>query len=143
MKTIRGFTLIELMIVVAIIAILAAVGYPSYLGSISKARRSDAQQLMLDVVNREEQVMLDIRDYSTDFTVLGITKEDWTCTAATCVNNFYTVTITPAGPFDPPGYTITATSPYWGSPRTASGPQLSDGNLTIDNTGAKTPSDKW
>lgn len=134
MKTIRGFTLIELMIVVAIIAILAAVGYPSYLGSISKARRSDAQQLMLDVVNREEQVMLDIRDYSTDFTVLGITKEDWTCTAATCVNNFYTVTITPAGPFDPPGYTITAT---------ASGPQLSDGNLTIDNTGAKTPSDKW
>ena len=138
MKTTRGFTLIELMIVVAIIAIMAAVGYPSYLSSVSKARRSDAQQLMLDIVNREEQFMLDARAYTANLGDLGISKEDWDCTVNTnlrCDNDFYQVSIDLTDP-------TAATSDYTIN-AVAIGAQASEDDLSINNTGAKTPADKW
>ena len=48
----KGFTLIELMIVVAIIAILASIAYPSYQESVRKTKRTDAQASMIDVASR-------------------------------------------------------------------------------------------
>lgn len=51
----NGFTLIELMIVVAIIAILAMVAYPSYSESVSKARRDDAMAALLGLSNAMER----------------------------------------------------------------------------------------
>jgi type IV pilus assembly protein PilE len=47
MKTARGFTLIEVMIVAAIVAILAAIAYPSYQDSVRKSRRADAKSILL------------------------------------------------------------------------------------------------
>lgn len=44
----RGFTLIELMIVVAIVAILAAIAYPSYAEHVRRGRRADAQAVLLE-----------------------------------------------------------------------------------------------
>lgn len=134
MKKIAGYSLIELMVVVVVVGILASIAYPSYKNSVMKGRRSDAQQLMLDTVLREEQYLLNARQYSTDFTTLGITKEGWTCSTTSCTNNFYTVRITTDNTATPPEFTITAT---------ATGDQLSDGNLSLDSTGAKSPSDKW
>ena len=54
-STQQGFTLIELMIVVAIVAILAAVAIPSYQQYVVKSNRSAAQSHLLSVDNKQEQ----------------------------------------------------------------------------------------
>jgi type IV pilus assembly protein PilE len=130
----RGFTLIELMITVAVIGILAAVAFPSYTKYAAKGRRAAAQAVMHNVGSRQEQYMLNSRSYypnpagsSTDLSGLGITL-------GTDVSNFYTVTVTSASSA-PPAWTVTA------APRT---PQTvndaSCGTLTLTNTGTKSAS---
>lgn len=61
----KGFTLIELMIVIAIVAILAAVAYPSYLDSIRKARRVDAMDALLTLHNLQEKYRANNTTYGT------------------------------------------------------------------------------
>lgn len=61
----RGFTLIELMIVVAILAIIVAVALPSYRQHVIKTNRSAAESFMHQIANKEEQVMLDMRNYGS------------------------------------------------------------------------------
>jgi type IV pilus assembly protein PilE len=129
MKKQTGFTLIELMIVVAVIGLIAMVAIPSYNSQTQKARRSDAQQLMLDIANKQQQYLMDARQYTTSPATLSITKDGWTCSAANCTNSFYTVTVVANNAATPPTYTITAT---------ATGNQVSDGNMTLNNLGAKT-----
>jgi type IV pilus assembly protein PilE len=63
----RGFTLIELMITVAIIAIIAAVALPSYFGSVRKSRRADAINVMSQVAQAQERVRANNPTYSNDF----------------------------------------------------------------------------
>lgn len=65
MKSSRGFTLIELMIVVVIVAILASVAAASYRSYIIKSNRAAAQSFMFQAANRQEQIMLDMRSYIT------------------------------------------------------------------------------
>ncbi len=60
-RSAAGFTLTELMIAVAIVAILAAVAYPSYQDSVRKARRADAKTALLELAGFME------RNYSTVF----------------------------------------------------------------------------
>ena len=129
MKKQIGFTLIEIMVVVAIVAIISMVALPAYDAQARKAKRSDAQQLMLATANRQQQYLLDARQYTTSFTALNITKDGWTCTATTCTNNFYSVAITANNSATPPTFAVTGT---------ATGNQVSDGNLTLASTGAKT-----
>lgn len=60
-----GFTLIELMIVVAIVAILAGIGYPSYSSYIQTTHRNDAKAGLYKLVNLQEQFFLDFDRYAT------------------------------------------------------------------------------
>lgn len=129
MKHKKGFTLIELMVVITIVGILAAVGFPAYNNYQKRARRSDAQQLMLDTANKEEQYLLNTRKYTNDFSVLVVSKDGWNCAGTTCSNKWYTLDIDPDVPSSPPTFTITATP---------QGPQAGDGVLELNNDGTKT-----
>ncbi|HEX9626872.1 MAG TPA: type IV pilin protein [Acidiferrobacterales bacterium] len=62
-----GFTLIELMIVVVVIAILAAVGYPSYTRWIAEARRTDATIALQRIAATQERFMTECGEYTDDF----------------------------------------------------------------------------
>ena len=82
-KNNKGFTLIELMIVVAVLAVIVAIAYPGFLGQIQKARRSDAKQALLDVAAKLEQFYQDNKGYPvggnvTDRNIvdLGIVDDD-------------------------------------------------------------------
>src|SRR6266536_3766572 len=70
-RPIRGFTLIEVMIVVAIVAILAAIAYPSYIAQVRKGHRAAAQSYLMDLAQREQQYMLDARSYTGNPAALG------------------------------------------------------------------------
>jgi len=59
----RGFTLMELMIVVVIVGILAAVAYPTYTNQVMKGRRGAAQSFIMQVSGAENQMLLDNRAY--------------------------------------------------------------------------------
>ena len=67
----QGFTLIELMIVVAIIGIIAAVAIPSYQDSVRKSARAVAKEALFEVVSRQENNFLNSKAYATDLTNLG------------------------------------------------------------------------
>jgi type IV pilus assembly protein PilE len=70
-RTARGFTLIELMVTVAIVGILAAVAYPMYTQSVLKSHRADAKTALLDLAQREERYMSTANQYSTATAALG------------------------------------------------------------------------
>jgi type IV pilus assembly protein PilE len=103
----RGFTLIELMITVAIVAILAAVALPSYSQYMRKARRGDAQSFMSEVAARQQHFLLDRRTYATDITAspadggLGMT-------IPANVSTYYTVTLDPPTAPPPPNFMVRA-----------------------------------
>ncbi len=89
----QGFTLIELMIVVAVIGILASIAYPSYQDYIRKARRIDAQSVMLDIQLQQEKYrvnhvsygsLTDLGSFPSDyytFAISGNTASAYTITA--------------------------------------------------------------
>lgn len=67
-----GFTLIELIIAVAIIGILAAIAWPNYQQHVQRSRRADATSALLDAANRQEQFILNRGRYANNLADLGI-----------------------------------------------------------------------
>ena len=120
----RGFTLIEIVITVAIVGILVAIAVPSYQGQLRKGRRADAQAFITQVAQKEQQYLLDARQYAVGGTALA----DLGLTPPTTVSDHYTVTV--AAGATTPSFTITATA--------SSSVQSPDGDLTLTHTGAKT-----
>ncbi len=75
-ERVRGFTLIELMIVVAIIAIIATLAYPSYIRQVHKAGRTDATSALLVIAAEQEKEFLKNNAYTSELDDLGITETE-------------------------------------------------------------------
>lgn len=118
----KGFTLIELMIVIAIIGILAAVAYPAYTNAVKKGNRADAIDSLLSLAGRMEEYYINNDSY------VGATVNaagTGTVGSNKTSDDLYTLSITSATAF---AYTLTAT-PKNGDPEC--------GNLTLDSLGQK------
>ncbi len=124
MKRAQGFTLIELMIVVAIIAIISAIAYPSYQDSVRKATRSDGLDTIADTAGRLERCYTTYGSYNNP-SCTGVLN------GATIASQrlHYNIVIAST----PSTYTLTATA--------VSATQLKDTNcqqFVLTNTGMKT-----
>jgi type IV pilus assembly protein PilE len=122
-----GFTLVELMIVVAIVAILATIAVPAYQEHVRRGHRAAAQTEMMDIANRQQQFFLANRRYATTLAELSYALP-------ADVDARYAAAVDADNDATPPTFTVNFT---------AEGSQADDGDLSLDNTGAKTPAAKW
>lgn len=124
----QGFTLIELMITVAIIGVLAAVAYPSYQNSVQKSRRADAQAALVELAGFMERFFTENNRYDQD---VGGTAVSLPFTASPKSGGaFYNLSLSASGLTT---FTLQAVP-------VAGGPQADDdcGTMTLNQAGAKT-----
>lgn len=81
-----GFTLLEIVIAVAIVGVLASVAYPSFMDSVRKSRRADATTTLLELQLAQEKHRANNTSYASSLTTLG-----WP--SSTSREGFYTVEI--------------------------------------------------
>lgn len=129
-----GFTLVELMVTVAIVSILLSIAVPSYSLYMKQSRRGETQSFLMDVAQRQQTYLLDQRAYAPDLPTLGTPLP-------ADVNAYYTVSVCQAAP--PAACAAPTTAFVVVATPKAGTSQVGDPTLTIDNTGAKTPTNVW
>jgi type IV pilus assembly protein PilE len=126
----RGFTLIELMITVAVIAILAAIAVPSYYQYILRSNRSAAESVMQEIASAQERYMVDSRQFAGDLTTLGYNVPN---TVSPSYSVALVATAASVSGGTGPSYTITA------KPINAQTRDTTCGTLTLMGDGTKLP----
>jgi type IV pilus assembly protein PilE len=142
LKISKGFTLLELMIVVAVIGVLAMIAYPSYQTHVMKSRRTEAKTGLLALAQAQEEYRGEHNVYADTLTVLPppdtnlmkLKGKDGE-TSVRIEHQFYV-------------FTLTATSLKFTLKATAvnPGPQSNDTQckeFTLDQTGQKSPPECW
>lgn len=124
----NGFTLIELMISIAVASILASIAYPSYKQYVIRANRMAAQSEMEVIADQQQQFLLTNSAY-VDKTALEA--------------NGYTLPVEVSNKYS---YTIalgSGATPFFFLIFTPIGSQAGDGDLMLDSNGVKTPANMW
>jgi len=125
-RKMQGITLMELMIVVVIIGILAAIAYPNYRDFTARAYRNEAKAALLKIATNQERFYLNNNTYTSDMTDVGFSVSDNFKTET----GSYNIDIAPGA--DSNTYTATATYLSGGKESAACL------TFTINGTGAKT-----
>lgn len=128
-RDMRAFSLIELLIVMAVIAIITVAALPAYREHIRKAARADAQSFLTDVASRQQQYLVDKRRYAASIAALNMAP------SGNVTAKFDPITVE-APNVDPPTFRIIAR---------AIGDQAHDKcpTLTLDSAGNREPSGCW
>ncbi len=124
-KYMRGVTLLELMIVLVIISILAAIAYPNYREYIIRAKRTEAKAALLQIATQQERFYLQNNSFTQDLKVLGFA----TTPNFTTDSESYVITVVAADAGD---FTATATYQLGGDEA------IICSEFKIDGQGAKT-----
>ena len=125
-----GFTLIELMIVVVIIGILAAIAYPTFIDQVRKSRRGEAHAAMTEIALAEEKYRANNPSYTNNLADLNFAvsaNQPW-------VTDWYSIAVTGAGGST---YTITA------DPQDDQAKDTDCDPMTLDQSGSKSPDKCW
>ena len=123
-----GITLIELMIVVVIVSILAAIAFPNYQEFSARAKRTEAKAALLQIKINQERFYINNNTFTQDMTQLGFSADPFTTDTGS-----YVIAVTAASPSD---FSATATYQLGGSEATKCQ------TFTIDGRGAKTSGPK-
>lgn len=118
---VRGFTLIEVMIVVVIVAILASIAFPSYQEYVLRSNRTEGQALLSDVAARQERYFAQHNTYADTVTKLGLSS-------ANSTNGLYELSVSPNPTTN---FTLIAT------PQGSQTRDAKCGNLTLDHRGTR------
>lgn len=99
MRKQRGFTLIELAIVVAVVALLAAIALPSYFEQVSRTRRTDGKNTLVDLAARQERYRFNNNVYTANLADLNIPatsgEGNYTVAIDAADANTFTARVTP------------------------------------------------
>ncbi len=131
----QGVTLLELMIVVAIIAMISAFAYPSYMQYVVSTKRTVATSALLRIADRQQQFFMDNKSFSNDLTALGfaanplVLADDGYNTVAGDADAVYSISLSNVAVTT---YTITA------APLHGQGDRDTDcASLTLNQAGAR------
>ena len=128
----KGFSLVELMVVLAIIGVLSAIAYPSYDSYMKKSRRADAKIALQAMADKQERFYLQNNTYTTNTANVGGTGTE---------KNYYVLSIDSA---DVNAFALTATAVAGGAQATDT--TTNNGDCTViqlTSAGAKTPNACW
>jgi type IV pilus assembly protein PilE len=126
MKSNQGITLVELLAVIVIVGILAAVAIPSYTGYMTRARRADAKTALEQVRAAQEMWRAERGSYGTLAQI-----QNTMGAPPTSISSYYNWS-----------FTVLLANSFTAQAQ-ALGLQATDGNLFINHLGQKWPADKW
>jgi type IV pilus assembly protein PilE len=122
----RGFTLVELMITIALVAVLVAIAFPTYESYVRRSKRASAQSALMTIANRQQAYLLDMRAYTNSLPALSFSTPQE-------LRNDYAFGVVVDNAASPRTFVATATPLN----RQANSGELT---LTVSQSGARTPS---
>jgi type IV pilus assembly protein PilE len=140
MRTLKGFTLVELVVAMLIAAILAAIAIPSYSNYVRKSHRTDAKNALLDLASLEERFFSTNNVYSSTWSDLGYSGT----TAITVGSGYYQVAVPSILAATPPTASTAGVPATFTLVATAVNDQLKDSTCrtyTVTSAGARSATD--